>query len=94
MSEKPSREDLLLAVALGSGRARRDRRVRPDRRSGIDRRRQSLPVETDRRSGADRRDVLRRRSDKTEGATLIEKARARLRDRRQDCAPEPGNPDG
>jgi hypothetical protein len=79
MGEDPSREDQLLAVALGSARDRPERRIHPDRRSGIDRRKQSLPVEVERRSGADRRRVVRRRADQAEGATLIEKARARLK---------------
>jgi hypothetical protein len=60
---------MLLAVALGS-RRRDKRRVLPDRRSGIDRRRGSFEVPFERRSGGERRQAIRRKDDRQEGATL------------------------
>jgi hypothetical protein len=76
-----SRRDVLLAVALGSRRQKKERleqRLLPDRRSGIDRRKVSSTALTERRSGIERRQALRRRVDRDEGATLLEKARTRL----------------
>jgi hypothetical protein len=74
----PRSRDVLLALALGS-RRRRERRVLPDRRSGIDRRNRSVAVQYERRSGVDRRLVVRRQADRIEGGTLLEKARTRIR---------------
>lgn len=83
MTGKASRSDVLLALALGSRRGRDERRVLPDRRSGVDRRKVQVEVAVDRRSGADRRQLVRRQTDRDEGATLLQKARARLRRRRR-----------
>lgn len=71
----PRGRDVLLALALGS-RRRVERRVLPDRRSGIDRRKIQLRVAKERRA-AERRQVVRRQADEDEGPTLLEKARAR-----------------
>jgi hypothetical protein len=73
----PPSRDVLLAVALGSRRAA-ERRVLPDRRSGIERRRRTVEVEPERRLGIERRRVVRRQLDRDEGATLLQKARTRL----------------
>jgi hypothetical protein len=73
-----SGRDVLLAVALGSRRHGKERRVLPDRRSGIDRRKDSLKVTTERRSGDDRRQNARRKDDREDGVTLLDKARSRL----------------
>jgi hypothetical protein len=78
MGSDHSRRDLLLAVALGSRRQDKERRVLPDRRSGIDRRKIRLDVETERRSRTERRQAIRRKVDQAEGATLLQKARSRL----------------
>ena len=50
----------------------------PDHRSGIERRRVSLKVPTERRLGAERRQTVRRKADRDEGTTLLQKARSRL----------------
>jgi hypothetical protein len=73
-----SRRDVLLAVALGSRRQKKERRLLSDRRSGIDRRKVSSTALIERRSGIERRQALRRSVDRDEGATLLEKARTRL----------------
>lgn len=73
----PRSRDVLLAVGLSS-RRQEERRLLPDRRSGIERRKRSLPVEVERRSGVERRQGVRRRADLAEGSTLLEKARNRL----------------
>jgi hypothetical protein len=75
-----SRRDVLWALALGSRRQKkeRERRLLSDRRSGIDRRKISSTALIERRSGIERRQALRRRVDRDEGATLLEKARTRL----------------
>lgn len=64
-------------MALGSTRGHSERRLHPDRRSGIDRRKHSLPIQAERRSNTDRRQLVRRTTDKRDGATLLEKAKAR-----------------
>jgi hypothetical protein len=79
-SRTPSHREVLLAVALGS-RRQSERRVLPDRRSGIDRRNASASVADERRSGADRRQVVRRQADRDEGPTLLAKARTRMKRR-------------
>ena len=77
-----SRRDVILAVALGSRRRSKDeRRVLPDRRGRIDRRNAEFRVSHERRSGSDRRQVVRRKVDRDEGATLMEKARRKLTSR-------------
>ena len=81
-SQLPPRRDVLLALALGS-RRRTERRVLPDRRSGIERRTRSVETGVERRSGAERRQLVRRQDDRDEGATLLQKARTRLLRRRQ-----------
>jgi hypothetical protein len=73
-----SRRDLLTALALGSRRETKERRLLPDRRSGIDRRKLSSEVLIERRSGIERRQAVRRSLDRDEGATLLQKARTRL----------------
>jgi hypothetical protein len=79
MADDASRRDVLLAVALGSRRKRNERRLLPDRRSGVDRRKARLDVPYERRSGSERRQTMRRKVDREEGPTLLEKARSRLR---------------
>jgi hypothetical protein len=69
--------DVLLAVALGS-RRRAERRVLPDRRSGIERRKKSEEIASEQRVGGERRQAARRRADRDEGSTLLDKARTRL----------------
>jgi hypothetical protein len=73
-----SRLEVLLAVALGSRRKRAERRLLPDRRSGVDRRRIQVDVAQERRLGSERRQIVRRTVDRDEGATLLQKARSRL----------------
>jgi hypothetical protein len=70
-------KEVLLAIALGS-RQQRERRLLPDRRSGIERRTMSMEVEAERRSGVERRLAVRRQGDQQDGATLLQKARLRL----------------
>jgi hypothetical protein len=55
-----SRREMFLAVALGSRRKRKERRLLPDRRSGIDRRQGGSPMSIERRSGLERRQLIRR----------------------------------
>jgi hypothetical protein len=76
MGVERSRREVLLALALGIRRGR-ERRILPDRRSGIDRRTQSIGVSVERRSGLDRRDGLRRRSDVGREGGLLQRARRR-----------------
>lgn len=78
MGEDASRREVLLAVALGSRRKRTEQRLLPDRRSGVDRRKARLDVPHERRSGSERRQLVRRKVDRDEGATLLQKARSRL----------------
>jgi hypothetical protein len=78
MGDGASRRDVILAVALGARRQKKERRVMPDRRSGVERRKVASPVPIERRSGIDRRRAVRRRVDRDEGATLLQKARTRL----------------
>jgi hypothetical protein len=59
MGEKPSQEDQLLALALSSASAPEERRQRPDRRSGIERRTRSVPVSSDLLYGVERRRTIR-----------------------------------
>jgi hypothetical protein len=93
MTDDRSRNETLLAVALGSPRKGAERRMLPDRRSGVDRRHARLDVPHDRRSGAERRQAVRRMVDRAEGATLLQKARNRLGrpSRRQPKLEDPGN---
>lgn len=69
--------EVLLAIALGS-RQQQERRLLPDRRSGIERRSMSMEVEAERRSGVERRRSVRRQVDEREGTTLLQKARLRV----------------
>jgi hypothetical protein len=79
MGGDASRRDALLALALGSRRRKKERRLLPDRRSGVDRRRIAVEVSSERRSGCERRQtIIRRKDDRYEGTTLLEKARRRL----------------
>jgi hypothetical protein len=70
MTDKRLEEDTLLALALGSG-DRHDRRVLPDRRTGIDRRK-AIQVwkGKDRRSGAERRKGPRRQGESGSGGLM------------------------
>ena len=65
-------------MALGSRRGGSERRLLPDRRSGVDRRQVALDVWVERRRRIERRQLARRRMDTDEGATLLQKARSRL----------------
>jgi hypothetical protein len=78
MGSDASREDVLLAIALGSSDQGDERRLLADRRSGIERRMAGVDVPAERRSGGERRQVVRRLADRAEGATLLQKARSRL----------------
>jgi hypothetical protein len=79
MARNPSGRDVLLAVALGSRRREEDeRRLFPDRRSGVERRHASFEVSNERRSGLERRHTVRRMGDRNDGATLLQKARSHL----------------
>jgi hypothetical protein len=78
MGSDASREDVLLAIALGSSDQGEERRLLADRRSGIDRRKAGSDVPAERRAGGERRQAVRRSADRTEGATLLQKARGRL----------------
>lgn len=78
MGEDRSRRELLLAVALGSRRKETERRVLPDRRSGVDRRKAKLAVVYERRTGIDRRQAMRREIDGSQGGSLLHRARTRL----------------
>lgn len=90
MGADSSRRDVLLAVALGSRRRRKERRAIPDRRSGIDRRKDVVEVAGDRRSGMERRQIVRRKEDRDEGVTLLQKARSRLARGRTERTAGPG----
>jgi hypothetical protein len=76
--DSSSQEEVLLAIALGSAREGTERRIVPDRRSGVERRKARREVANERRSSAERRQVVRRKVDRQEGVTLLEKARSRL----------------
>ena len=78
VGEGSSPEEVLLAIGLARSGEATERRLRPDRRSGIDRRKARSPVAYERRSGRERRQVVRRKIDQVEGPTLLEKARSRL----------------
>lgn len=78
MARSPSGQDVLLAVALGSRHRDEERRVFPDRRSGVERRQAPFEVSSERRSGLERRQTVRRKEDRDDGATLLQKARSRL----------------
>jgi hypothetical protein len=93
MGGDASRQEVLLAVALGAPRRGQERRVLPDRRSGIDRRNARIGVPDERRSGNERRQEVRRKVDRDDGSTLLQKARNRLsgRSRRQPQSEDSGN---
>jgi hypothetical protein len=76
--DSSSQEEMLLAIALGSAQKLTERRLLPDRRSGIDRRTTHLDAPDERRSSGERRQVVRRKLDLEEGSTLLRKARSRL----------------
>lgn len=78
MGDDAARRDQLLAIGLATRRRGAERRVRPDRRSGSDRRKAQVAVPYERRSGDDRRQVVRRKIDQRDGPTLLDKARSRL----------------
>jgi hypothetical protein len=74
----PPEEEVLLAVALGAPGKATERRMLPDRRSGVDRRKTDHHLSDERRSGHERRQSMRRAIDREEGPTLLQKARSRL----------------
>lgn len=90
MGGDASRREVLLAVALGARRKRKERRLLPDRRSGVERRKDRLEVPHERRAGSERRQAARRKVDRDEGATLLQKARSRLSSRPR---PQPASKD-
>jgi hypothetical protein len=53
--DSSSQEEVLLAIALGSPQKQNERRLLPDRRSGVDRRKTRLDVPYERRISAERR---------------------------------------
>jgi hypothetical protein len=69
MGEQPREDDVLLALALAAGDPS-ERRLLPDRRSGVDRRKETVSVSPDRRRGAERRRRARRK-DETSPAGLL-----------------------
>lgn len=73
-----SQEEMLLAIALGLPQEQNERRLLPDRRSGVDRRKTRVDVLYERRSSGERRQAVRRKVDLKEGSTLLRKARSRL----------------
>lgn len=81
MGEEHSPEEVLLAIGLANRPEGTERRVHPDRRSGLDRRRTRPAFPSERRSGGERRQVVRRKIDKEEGPSLLQKARNRLASR-------------
>jgi hypothetical protein len=78
MGHDSSRPELLLAMALAARRKGTERRMLPDRRSGVDRRNSQIVVPSERRSYGERRQDARRKVDRQEGSTLLQKARSRL----------------
>jgi hypothetical protein len=76
--DSSSQEEMLLAIALGSAQEQDERRLLPDRRSGVERRKTRLDVPCERRSRGERRQAVRRKVDLKEGSTLLGKARSRL----------------
>jgi hypothetical protein len=92
MARSTSGRDVLLAVALGARRREEERRLFPDRRSGVERRQVSFEVSNERRSGLERRQTVRRKEDRDDGATLLQKARSRL-PRRMGGDRSAGDPD-
>jgi hypothetical protein len=76
--DSSSQEEMLLAIALGSAREVTERRIVPDRRSGVERRKTRVDVPNERRSSGERRQAVRRKVDLKEGSTLLRKARSRL----------------
>jgi hypothetical protein len=76
--DSSSQEEMLLAIALSSPQEQNERRLLPDRRSGVDRRKKRLDVPYERRSSGERRQAVRRKVDLKEGSTLLTKARSRL----------------
>ena len=76
--DSSSQEEMLLAIALGLPQEQNERRLLPDRRSGVDRRKTRVDVLYERRSSGERRQAVRRKVDLKEGSTLLRKARSRL----------------
>jgi hypothetical protein len=76
--DSSSQEEMLLAIALSSPQEQNERRLLPDPRSGVDRRKTRLDVPYERRSRGERRQAVRRKVDLKEGSTLLRKARSRL----------------
>jgi hypothetical protein len=70
MGEQPREDDVLLALALAAGDPA-ERRVLPDRRSGVDRRKETVPVSRDRRRGGERRRRARRKEETPPGGLLM-----------------------
>jgi hypothetical protein len=76
MGDQPREDDVLLALALAAGDPP-ERRVLPDRRSGLDRRKETVPVSRDRRLGAERRCRARRKDETTPAGLLMRALRRR-----------------
>jgi len=73
MGEQPSDDEVRLALALAAAH-RSERRVLPDRRSGLDRRKETVLGPNDRRAGEERRRQARRK-DETLPTGLLRRAR-------------------
>jgi hypothetical protein len=76
--DSSSQVEMLLAIALSSPQEHNERRLQPDRRSGVDRSKTGLDVPYERRSSGERRQAVRRKVDLKEGSTLLRKVRSRL----------------
>jgi hypothetical protein len=76
MGDQPREDDVLLALALAAGDPP-ERRVLPDRRSGLHRRKETVPVSRDRRLGTERRRRARRKDETTPAGLLMRALRRR-----------------
>jgi len=73
MGEQPPDDEVLLALALAAAHPP-EPRVLPDRRSGLDRRKERMLVSNERRAGEERRRQARRK-DETQPTGLLRRAR-------------------
>jgi hypothetical protein len=69
MGEQPQKDDVLLALALAADHPS-ERRVHPDRRSGLDRRKRMVETKSERRSGEERRGHARRKGETSPSGLL------------------------
>jgi hypothetical protein len=69
MDEQPREDDVLLALALAAKHPS-ERRVHPDRRSGLERRKGILETKSERRSGEERRRHARRKGETSPSGLL------------------------